>query len=429
MKTVYTVLTADSLNAGHFNIIAHAEELGEVTVGLLTNKSLEFYKQNYNQRESMVKRIKGVTRVIPQYTMSFSKNLKMLKPNYVVHGEDWQTGVLKKCRDEVIEIIKDWGGELVEIPYTKGISPTLHEDEINKIGTTPEIRLKQLRRLIFVKPIVRVLEVHNGLSGLIAQGVKYEEEGGDLREFDAMWSSSLTDSTSKGKPDIELVDLTSRIISVNEIFEVTNKPLIFDGDTGGKTEHFTFTIKKLERLGVSSIIIEDKAGLKKNSLLGNEVYQQQESIENFCNKISSGKKAQVTKEFMIIARIESLILDKGMSDALVRTESYLNAGADAIMIHSRKKEPNEISTYCEYYRQMNLQKPLVVVPSSYNKVTEQQLIDMGVKVVIYANHMLRAAYPGMIRVAKSILEHRRSLESDKDCLPINDILELIPGTK
>jgi len=325
----------------------------------------------------------------------------------------------------VIEILNEWGGKLIEVPYTPGISSTQLHNELKAIGTTPNIRLKTLGRLLAAKQFVRVLEVHNGLTGLLVENLKIEQDGA-VREFDCMWSSSLTDSTAKGKPDIEAVDMTSRMTTVNSIFEVTTKPLIFDADTGGRPEHFEFTVKSLERLGVSAVIIEDKVGLKKNSLFGTKVSQTQDSIENFCNKIRVGKRAQITIDFMIIARIESLILGKDLDDAFKRACAYIEAGADSIMIHSSKKEPEEIFKFCEQYNKLRNRIPLVVVPSSYNEVYEKDLVDAGANIIIYANHMLRAAYPAMLRVAESILRHGRSADCDEECMPIKDILNLIP---
>lgn len=349
-------------------------------------------------------------------------------PDYLVHGDDWRVGLQAQVRQEAIETIAEWGGELVEIEYTPGISSTQLNQDLKQIGTTPDIRLKRLHRLIDVKPIVRVMEVHNGLCGLMIENIAVEVDGFP-REFDAMWSSSLADSTARGKPDIEAVDMTSRIITVNNVFEVTTKPMIFDADTGGQPEHFAFTVKTLERLGVSAVVIEDKIGLKKNSLLGTSVVQQQDTIEHFCNKIGTGKQAQITDDFMIVARIESLILQKGVKDALERTAAYIDAGADAIMIHSRNQQPDEILQYCEQYSQLDHRVPLVAVPSSYNRIYENDLIKAGVKVVIYANHMLRSAYPAMLRVVQSVLKHGRSFECEGDCMSLDDILNLIPGTR
>lgn len=432
MKKVYIGMSADLVHPGHINIISEAAKLGEVTVGLLTDEAIASYKRlpflTYDQREVVVNQIKGVAHVVPQETLDYTPNLRKLMPDYVVHGDDWCSGTLERIRQKVIDALKEWDGKLVEVPYTQGISSTqLHED-FKAIGTTPDIRLKTLGRLIVAKPFVRVLEVHNGLTGLIVENLRIELDGA-VREFDCMWSSSLTDSTVKGKPDIEAVDMTSRMATVNSIFEVTTKPLIFDADTGGRPEHFEFAVKSLERLGVSAVIIEDKIGLKKNSLLGTEVPQTQDSIENFCNKIRVGKKAQITGDFMIIARIESLILEKGLGDALKRAHAYIKAGADSIMIHSKKKEPEEIFEFCRRYNKLDNQVPLVVIPSSYNEVYEKELVHAGAKIIIYANHMLRSAYPAMLRVAKSILRHGRSLECDEECMPINKILDLIPGTR
>ncbi len=431
-KKVYVGMSADILHPGHVNLLNEAKKYGDVTVGLLTDAAIASYKRlpylAYEQRESVVSNIKMVESVIPQLTLSYAENLRAVKPDYVVHGDDWLEGVQSKTRQEVADVIQEWGGEIIDVPYTQGISSSSLNKDVKSIGTTPNVRMGRLRRLINAKEMVRVLEVHNGLTGLIVENLVVDKDG-TLREFDAMWSSSLTDSTSKGKPDIEAVDVTSRLQTVDSVFEVTTKPMIYDADTGGKIEHFTFTVRSLERLGVSAVVIEDKTGLKKNSLFGNDVAQTQDSIEHFCTKIREGKQAQVTAEFMIIARIESLILENGMDDAIERAVAYTKAGADVMMIHSREKTPDEIFEFCRIYNELPDSVPILVVPSSYNTVTEDELIKAGVSVVVYANHMLRAAYPGMMDVAGSILEHGRSSDSSSMCMPIKQILELIPGTK
>lgn len=430
--TVYVGMSADLIHPGHLNILNKAAELGEVTVGLLTDAAIASYKRvpfmTYEQRKVVVENIKGVTHVIPQATLDYSENLRKLKPNYVVHGDDWKDGVQKETRQKVIDVLAEWNGKLIEVPYTKGISSSQIHAMMKEIGTTPDIRLKSLRRLLAVKPIVRFLDIHNALSGLIIENTKIMTADGP-REFDGMWGSSLTDSTAKGKPDIEAVDVSSRMVTLNEVLEVTTKPIIYDADTGGKTEHFVFTVKTLERLGVSAVIIEDKTGLKKNSLFGTEVEQTQDTIENFSAKIKAGKNAQATEDFMIIARIESLILGKGIDHAMERAIAFLNAGADGIMIHSREKKPDEVFEFCQRYNQLPNRKTLVAVPSSYNTVTEKELVEHGVNLVIYANHLLRSAYPAMVKTAESILLHGRSAEADSNMMSIKDVLELIPGGK
>lgn len=432
MKKVYVGMSADLVHPGHLNIINEAKKLGEVIVGLLTDEAIASYKRlpymTYEQRKVVVENIKGVSQVIPQTTLSYVPNLEKLKPDYVVHGDDWKEGVQQKTRQDVIDSLQKWGGELVEVPYTKGISSTQLNQSLKEIGTTPDVRRSRLKRLLTAKPIVRVLESHNGLVGLIAENISVEING-KKEEFDGMWSSSLTDSTSKGKPDIEAVDLTTRLHNINDILECTTKPMIYDGDTGGKPEHFVFTVRTLERLGVSAIIIEDKIGLKKNSLFGTEVKQEQDTIEGFCHKIQTGKKAQVTKDFMIISRIESLICGKGVDDALERAFAYIQAGTDAIMIHSKEKSGEDIKEFCLRFRKDDKTTPIVVVPSSYNMIKEDELIEWGANIVIYANHMLRSAYPAMVDVAKSILTHKRSFEANDKCMSIKEILTLIPGTK
>ena len=429
MKKVYVGMSADLLHPGHMNILKEAAKLGNVTVGLLTDKAIASYKRlpymTYEQRKEVIENIKGVVEVIPQETLDYRPNLEKIRPNIVVHGDDWKEGVQSKTRQQVIDTLAQWDGKLVEVSYTEGISSTQLNNSLKEIGTTPDIRRARLKRLIDSKDIVRILESHNALSGLIVETIKSDSN----IEYDGMWSSSLTDSTSKGKPDIEAVDVSTRINTINEIFEVTTKPMIYDADTGGIAEHFAFTVRTLERTGISAVIIEDKTGLKKNSLFGNDVAQTQDSIENFCNKIKMGKAAQVTDDFMIISRIESLILEAGMDDAVKRAKAYIEAGTDGIMIHSRKKEPNEILEFCKILREYNENIPIVVVPTSFNQITAKELGEAGINVVIYANHMLRAAYPGMIKVAKSILDNDRSMEAEKDLLSIKEILELIPGTK
>ena len=433
MKIVYVAMSADFIHHGHMNIIEKARTLGKVVIGLLTDKAISEHKRipylNYKQRKKIISNIVGVEKIISQDTRSYTKNLKLIKPDFVVHGDDWKEGFRKNVRQEVIDLLQEWGGELVEIKYTSGVSATDMNDYIKTIGITPDARRKQLRRLIESKEIVRIIEAHNGLTGLVAENVRFEDET-SYREFDGMWASSLTDSTSRGKPDIEAVDLTSRLTNINDLMEVTTKPVIYDGDTGGKIEHFSFTVKTLERLGVSAIIIEDKIGLKKNSLLGTEVMQKQDSIENFVEKIKAGNKAKVTEDFMIIARIESLILKKGINDSIKRAKAYIKAGADGIMIHSKEKEFNEISSFLKKYNEFKIKVPIIVVPSTYAHITEKELASFGVNVVIYANQLLRSAYPAMKNTAELILKHQRALEaSEENCMPIKEILTLIPGTK
>ena len=431
MKKVYLGMSADLIHPGHINIIRKAAELGEVTVGLLNDKAISTYKRlphlTFEQRYTVVENLKGVTNVVEQKSLDYEENLRSLQPDFVVHGDDWKSGIQKKAREKVINILKEWNGELIEIPYTEGISSSQLIGAVKELGTTPTVRLKRLRRLLENRDLVRILEVHNGLSGLIVENASFKRDERRL-EFDGMWSSSLTDSTAKGKPDIEAVDVTSRLSTINDIFEVTTKPMVYDADTGGKPEHFQFTVRSLEAKGVSAAIIEDKVGLKKNSLLGTDVHQEQAPITDFCHKIRIGKRAQVKSSFMIIARIESLILEKGMDDALRRAEAYIEAGADGILIHSRKRTPDEIFHFANKFHKITHSIPLVVVPTSYKQVTEKELSDAGIKMVIYANHLLRSSYPAMMKTACTILENQSSGNLGDACMSIKDILELIPGT-
>lgn len=432
-KKVYVAMSADILHIGHLNIIKEASKYGDVTVGVLTDKAIASYKRlpflSYEIRSKTVESIKGVQAVISQDTLDYTQNLLKVRPDYVVHGDDWKTGIQSTVRNKVIDTIKEWGGELIEPSYTDGISSTMLNASLKDIGTTPNIRLSKLRRLINAKPIVRILESHSGLTGLIIEKTSHLNENGINEEFDGMWSSSLTDSTSKGKPDIEQVDLTTRLQGINDMLESTTKPMIYDGDTGGKPEHFQFTVRTLERLGISAIIIEDKTGLKKNSLFGTAVPQTRDTIEDFSHKIRMGKGAQITDDFMIIARIESFILGDTLEDAIERADAYVEAGADGVMIHSKDKSGDDIKSFCLNFREKNTATPIVVVPSSYNHIKEEELIEWGANIVIYANHLLRASFPSMQNVAKTILKNKRTSELDDTCMSIKDILELIPGTK
>ena len=429
-KRVYVAMSADIIHPGHLNIIKEAAKLGEVTVGVLTDAAIASYKRlpymNYEQRAAVVRALKGVTEVIPQNELNYIPNLLKLKPDFVVHGTDWREGVQAKTRQGVIDTLAQWGGKLVEPEYTPGISSTQLNKAIREVGTTPDIRRRRLRRLLNAKPIVRVLEAHSGLSGLIVENTCVVKDN-VKHEFDAMWLSSLTDSTLKGKPDNESVDITSRLRTVNDILEVTTKPIIYDGDSGGLPEHFVFLVRSLERLGVSAVIIEDKVGLKQNSLFETGNVQKQATIEDQCHKIKVGKQAQVTDDFMIFARCESLITGAGEDDAINRCRAYIEAGADGIMIHSKAKTPDEIKSFVKRFRgEVSADKPIVVVPSTYPQVTESELAGIGTNVVIYANQLLRAAYPAMKSCAECILSCGRSLEaSDELCTPINDIISLI----
>lgn len=431
-KKVYVGMSADIIHPGHLNIIHEASKLGRVIVGVLTDAAIASYKRlpylNYEERSLIVSNLKGVSEVIPQTTLDYVPNLEKIRPDYVVHGDDWKEGVQKQTRQRVIDCLAQWGGKVIDIPYTQGISSSQLNARLKEIGTTPEIRQKRLKRLIGAKKIVRICESHSGLTGLIVENT-YVEVNGIKREFDGMWSSSLTDSTSKGKPDIEAVDLTTRLHDLNDTLECTTKPIIFDGDTGGKIEHFVFTVRTLERLGISAVIIEDKVGLKKNSLLGTDTIQTQDTIEGFCAKIQAGKHAQITEDFMIIARIESFIAGKGLDDAMERALAYIAAGADGIMIHSKNKSGEDIKNFCQALRAVNKEIPIVVVPTTFNHITEDELAEWGVNIVIYANHLLRSAYPAMVATAKSILTHGRSYEANDLCISVKEILELIPGTK
>ncbi|MEO6613208.1 MAG: phosphoenolpyruvate mutase [Chitinophagaceae bacterium] len=430
-KIVYIGMSADLVHPGHLNVISTGRKLGRVIIGLLTDEAIASYKRvpylSYEQRKIIIENISGVSEVVEQETLDYTSNLLKIKPDYVVHGDDWKTGVQQSTRQKVIDTLQGWGGELVEVPYTGGVSSTTIQQALKETGITPQHRLQRLKRILSVKPCMRVLEAHNGLSGLIAENTSFTDEQGMVNEFDAMWISSLADSITRGKPDIEAVDTSSRLHALQDILEVTTKPVIFDGDTGGKTEHFVFTVRSLERLGVSAIVIEDKKGLKRNSLLEKQSSQEQESVEGFCEKIKAGKQNCVTRDFMIIARVESLILGKTIADALERTVAYIKAGVDAIMIHSKSTDASEILEFARQYGKLENKVPLVAVPTTYNQLHWQELQEAGFNIVIYANHLLRSAYPAMLATATSLLKNNRSKEAEANLLPVDELLKLIPG--
>lgn len=428
-RTVYMCFSTDIIHSGHISILKKAARLGKVIVGVMSDEAVASYKRlpllPFQERKAMFENLSCVYKVVEQKTLSYKDNLEALRPNYVVHGDDWVTGFQKPIRNEVVSVLASYGGKLVEFPYSIDDKYKAIENRTRADIGMPDFRRGRLRKTLEIKGLVTAMEAHDGLTGLVVEHTIVNENGG-ARQFDAMWVSSLCDSTAKGKPDIELVDMTSRFRTIEDITEVTTKPIIFDGDTGSIKEHFVYTVRSLERLGVSMIVIEDKTGLKKNSLFGTEVEQMQDTIENFCDKIAAGKKAQRTKEFMICARCESLILEQGMEDALTRCRAYVKAGADAIMIHSRKKDPTEIFNFIDEFRRTDKKTYLVVVPTSFNSVTEEEFKRLGVNVVIYANQLMRAEVPAIQETAKSILVHHRAMEVDTTLMPFSDIIRMIP---
>jgi phosphoenolpyruvate mutase len=428
-RTVYMCFSTDIIHSGHISIIKKAQHLGKLIIGVLSDEAIVSYKRfpllPYSERKSMFENIAGVYKVVEQKTLSYKENLERYQPTFVVHGNDWVSGLQKPIRDEVTSILASYGGQLVEFPYSNDEKYQDLDKRAKAELSTPDVRRARLKKVLAMKKTISAMETHSGLTGLIVENTVVEEEGG-AKQFDAMWISSLCDSTAKGKPDIELVDMTSRFRTIDDVCEVTTKPIIFDGDTGGLTEHFVYTVRSLERMGVSMIIIEDKTGLKKNSLFGTEVVQMQATIPDFCAKIAAGKKAQRTKDFMICARIESLILEQGMEDALERAFAFAGAGADAIMIHSRKKDPSEVFEFVEKFRAKNETTPVVVVPTSFNTVTEEEFKERGVNVIIYANQLTRTAFPAMQNAARLILKNHRAKECDDICMPFKEIISLIP---
>ena len=419
---------ADVIHSGHLNIINKAKKYGEIIIGLFTDSAIAEYKSfpiiNFKQRYEIMKNIRGVNQIVKQDTWDYSKNLKAIKPDYLIHGDDWKIGIQRKTRTKVIKILKKWGGKLVEIPYTRSPQISHVHEKVKNNFFTIESRVSILKRLIESKNIVRFIESHNPLTGLIIENLKINYKN-SFREFDGMWSSSLTDSVARGKPDNQSVDYSTRLGGLNEILDVTNKPLIFDADNGGRIEHLSYLIRSLERAGVSAVVMEDKVGLKKNSLYKNQSGVKQDSIINFCKKIRKANESKLSKDFLIIARIESLILGKKLKDAIKRAEAYSRAGADAILIHSKSKNSSEISNFAKKFKKNKFYKPLVAVPSTYSKTYEKDLVKSGFKIVIYANHLLRAAYPAMLNAARTILANQRSYDVEKKISSIKEVINLI----
>ena len=426
-KSVYVALSVDILHEGHLKVLKKAAEIGNVVVGILTDDAISHKKLPhlvYEEREQIILNNKYVQRVIPQKKLDYTENLLLLKPDYVVHGDDWKIGRQKEIRKKVIKTLSSWNGKLIEYKYTKNINYENYKNKVLKLANTPDNRRKKLNRLIKSRKIVRIIECHSALSGLITENLIYETKD-EFSEFDGFWSSSLTDSAIKGRPDNQSLDISSRTLGLQEMLEATSKPIIFDGDNGGRNEHLKFTIKTLERLGVSAIALEDKVGLKKNSLFNDQKGVKQDSIRSFCKKIKVATEARVTKDFLVIARIESLILGKSIADALKRANAYSKAGADAIIIHSKQKKPNEIFKFAKKFIKSKNYIPLVAIPSTYSRTYEKDLIKNNFKIVIYANQMLRASYKAMINVAKTILSNKRSYDAEKNISSVSEVIELI----
>jgi phosphoenolpyruvate phosphomutase len=426
-KTIYVPLAVDILHSAHINILKKAKKYGKVIVGLLTDSAIAEYKKfpliNYKERYKTLEGIRYIDQIVEQKNWDYSENIKKYKPNFFIHGDDWKTGIQKNQRRKVINTLKKIKGKLIEVPFKRNISSTEIKQKIIELSS-PINRVSKLKRLFHAKKIVRILESHNSLSGLIIENLKINKIN-RLVEFDGMWSSSLTDSATRGLPDNSSLSFSARISSLNDMMDVTTKPLVFDADNGGQIEHLPFLVRSLERSGASAIIMEDKVGLKKNSLFKNQTGTKQDKPQLFAKKIKKICNSRQSQDFMVIARIESFIVGKGLKDALFRAEIYSKAGADAILIHSKEKTPAEIFSFAKEFRKSKYFIPLVSVPSTYSKVYEKDLIRNGFKLVIYANQLLRAAYPAMQNTAKTILKNKRAFEADKKIIPIKEIINLI----
>lgn len=284
-----------------------------------------------------------------------------------------------------------------------------------------------LKQLIKKRGFLRIIEVHNGLSALIAEQISVKEKSGGILSFDGFWESSLTDSASRGLPDIEIINLDSRLETINEILYITSKPLIVDCDTGGDINHFEYMVQKLEDAGVVMVIVEDKTFPKRNSLTNSNHILEDKDI--FAEKIKRGIAVRKSNNFMIIARLEGLIAGHSMEETLGRAEAFLKAGADGIMIHSRKNEPTEILEFASLYKKLPKSlikgKILVCVPTTYNKITAKELAKSGFNLIIYANHLLRSSYRAMEKICKTILLNDRSFEAESLCVSLKNLFRAV----
>ncbi|MDJ0824059.1 MAG: phosphoenolpyruvate mutase [Rhodobacter sp.] len=427
---VYVSMTAEILHNGHLRILKEAKKHGRVTVGLLTDRALENKKPipllSFEQRKEILEALDCVDEVIAQDEWDYDACIDTHKPRVFVHGDKWD-GPLTGMRERAIARLESYGGTFVELPYSHEFDGTHIAPQMAASLATPFAKQKAFRRMMQSKRLVRFLEAHSPLAALIGEHTKVQRNG-DVLQYDGFWSSSLTDSTEMGLPDIEALDVTRRLQNIDEIFEVTTKPLVFDADTGGKAEHFELKVRTMERMGIAAAIIEDKTGLKKNSLLGTSVPQTQASIPEFQEKIRAGIEGQKYRGMMIIARLESLILGQGIDDALRRADAYVTAGAGAVMIHSKERDPAQVFAFTDAFAQDHPEVPIVAVPSSYNTVHDHELQAHGIKMIIYANHMLRSSYKAMEQTARAILEHGRTAEIEDEIITIPQILKLIPGT-
>ena len=429
-KTVYVPLAVDLLHSVHISILKKAKRYGKVIVGLMTDKAISEYKQlpilDYNERFKILSGVKFIDEIVEQKNWDYSENIKKYKPDYFIHGDDWKKGIQKNQRKKVIKTLKRYRGKLIEISFSKNISSSEIKEKIINYVSNSNNKVSRLKQMMKAKNLVKILESHNSLTGLIIENLKIKKKKINV-EFDGMWSSSLTDSATKGLPDNSSLSFSARISSLNDMMDVTTKPLVFDADNGGQLEHLPYLVRSLERSGVSAIIMEDKVGLKKNSLFKNQSGTKQDKPEHFAKKIKIISNSRKNKDFMVIARIESFILGKGLKDALKRAEIYSKAGANAILIHSKETTPKEIFSFAREFRKSKNFIPLVSVPSTYSKTYEKDLIKNGFKLVIYANQLLRAAYPAMLNTAKDILVNSRSFDAEKSnkIIPISEIISLV----
>ncbi len=405
-KTVYVGMSADLVHPGHINLLREAASLGRVTVGLLTDRAISSYKRmpflTFEQRRAVIEHIAFVTAVVPQDTLDYTDNLRLLRPDFVVHGDDWRNGVQAQTRRRVLDVLREWGGTLVEPPYTEGISSTALRMAAMDIGFAPGVRQRRLRRMLDCKPLVRVMQAHDGLSAHIVDRLEETTQGAP-REYDAIWVDSLAGAPIRGKPDPLPFDLSSRLVTLHEILDATTKPLICNAGGAGHAAGVTAAVRTLERIGVSAIVIDTEVTDRRAVPAMAASAPPQDDMAAFIREIAAARDARVTPDFMIIARINDRTRDCGADRMMARAAAGVDAGADAVMCDSDPVNPDGIFDLCRRYRRLMNGHPLLVGLSGTEGLQEHDLASAGASMVVYTDTLLRAAREAMISAASQVL--------------------------
>jgi len=414
-KTVYVGMVGDMLHVGHINILKTAARLGRVTVGVLTDRAVVGYKRlpllAFEDRVRVVESIADVAAVVPQKTLSYVENLRALRPDYVVHGDDWRYGdQVSRARAEVIATLGEWGGELVEVAYTKGISSTA----IHRSGAADALfsgtRQGRLRRLLAAKPTLRIVEAHSGLSAKIAAEVRGPD---GATGFDAVWQSGLTDAIHRGKSDGGAVDRGRRLQAVEEILDAGPLPLIYDGRAAGRPETVFDLTRALDKAGVSALCLGDRSDPDRT---GPEM-----SPAETVAQIEAVRAACPTGAVMAISRIVVAAPGNGGSGALDRALdralALLEAGSDAVMFDSAADTAEPILDIAARLRRQRRDVPLFAAQSDRWGAPIHRFENAGIDAVVYETHLLRATVAPMRRAATALLAEGTGPAPDLTPLP------------